>query len=177
MKKRYRERTAKAKALLGGKCVSCGSAEDLQFDHIDPSHKTATVTAIMSYRWSVVEAELEKCQLLCAACHKNKTCVDMKHTYKVDDKWTHTTCARCNKEYKIRRARLDTNTRRGAVNLCSKRCVGLWSTIGTGDVQGCGSVSGYFWCGPPTCRACKDAINAYTRERRRKKKEESARMD
>jgi hypothetical protein len=33
--KRYRMRMAKAKEILGGRCVICGKTDDLQIDHVD----------------------------------------------------------------------------------------------------------------------------------------------
>jgi hypothetical protein len=64
-------RRAAGVELLGGKCVECGSTEELEFDHVDPVQK-------ISHRiWSWADArrlaELAKCQLLCAGCHLEKT--------------------------------------------------------------------------------------------------------
>lgn len=39
-----RARLAKAMEKLGGRCESCGSKDSLQFDHIDPSTKSANVS-------------------------------------------------------------------------------------------------------------------------------------
>lgn len=52
-------------------CVSCGSIEKLELDHINPEEK-------ISHRiWSWTESkrieELKKCQILCHLCHKTKT--------------------------------------------------------------------------------------------------------
>lgn len=58
----------------GGKCVQCGSKKKLEFDHIDRATKTAPSShAIWSRRETHIEEELKKCQLLCKACHINKT--------------------------------------------------------------------------------------------------------
>jgi hypothetical protein len=63
-------------SLLGGKCMRCGFDEHpaaLQFHHRDPSAKLFSVSAsvFMSKRYSQteIEAEIEKCDLLCANCH------------------------------------------------------------------------------------------------------------
>jgi len=72
-RKAYTERrVAKAKEYLGGKCVECGSANDLHFHHMDPSTKKAEIsTAIRRECWSWVRLvdELDKCVLLCNGCH------------------------------------------------------------------------------------------------------------
>lgn len=70
---RYHRRRATAIKLLGGECAVCGSAEDLEIDHIDPTTKTMD----LGHFWSVSEArykaELAKCQLLCGPHHNDKT--------------------------------------------------------------------------------------------------------
>lgn len=67
----YAARRAKALEMLGGKCVKCEATEDLELDHIDPA--TKFTHRIFSYSWAKIEAELKKCQLLCAPCHFEKT--------------------------------------------------------------------------------------------------------
>jgi len=41
---RYHERIGEALDILGGKCIKCGSLENLEFDHIDPSSKLFTIS-------------------------------------------------------------------------------------------------------------------------------------
>ena len=69
-----RESRLKRKAImiemLGGKCVDCGTTENLQFDHIDPSKKSFNIACVLSER---MLAELEKCELRCGDCHLEKT--------------------------------------------------------------------------------------------------------
>ena len=55
---------------LGGKCVKCGSESNLEFDHIDPSTKDFSIMRL--WHCKNVYAELDKCQLLCNKCHKEK---------------------------------------------------------------------------------------------------------
>lgn len=57
--------------FLGKTCVRCGSAEQLELDHIDP----ATKISHYIWSWSSVrrEAELLKCQVLCRTCHQVKS--------------------------------------------------------------------------------------------------------
>ncbi len=68
----YRKRKKEAMARLGGKCSVCGTEENLEFDHIDPSTKTANLTHIVKGA-PRREAEIKHCQLLCKPCHAEKT--------------------------------------------------------------------------------------------------------
>jgi hypothetical protein len=67
-------RRAQAIEQLGGKCVVCGSTDDLEFDHIDASTVDRRIRGSL---WTVSEerlqAELAKCQLLCHKHHREKT--------------------------------------------------------------------------------------------------------
>ena len=63
---------------MGGKCVECGSTETLEFDHIDPSTKSFNISGGYHKPREVLEEELSKCQLLCKACHIEKTKKDNK---------------------------------------------------------------------------------------------------
>ena len=57
-------------------CSVCGynkCADALEFDHIDRSQKSFGLNAAPSYSWEKVLAEIEKCVLLCANCHREKT--------------------------------------------------------------------------------------------------------
>lgn len=69
----YYKRRARLIAVLGDRCVSCGSMHDLQFDHVDPSLKSFDIKDNMTASNPAVLAELAKCQLLCANCHLQKT--------------------------------------------------------------------------------------------------------
>ena len=62
--------------MLGGKCVSCGAIENLQFDHIDPTTKSFSIAK--KYICKAVFEEVRKCQLLCYNCHLEKTAEDYK---------------------------------------------------------------------------------------------------
>tara|TARA_B100002019_G_C21102389_1_gene514211 strand:+ start:82 stop:807 length:726 start_codon:yes stop_codon:yes gene_type:complete len=62
---------------MGGQCVSCGTTDNLEFDHINPLDKSLNITNKLTlknaYQLEEVLEELNKCQLLCEQCHKNKT--------------------------------------------------------------------------------------------------------
>src|SRR4051812_19676191 len=61
---------------LGGLCVRCGTAEALQFDHIDPATKVFVIANGWKKKRDLFWAEVAKCQLLCHRCHSIKTCAD-----------------------------------------------------------------------------------------------------
>ncbi len=81
MKARWGERRAKAIAYLGGKCVRCGTADLLEFDHIDPETKEASIAKASSWSEYRFYLELDKCQLLCKDCHKKKTIENGEHLH------------------------------------------------------------------------------------------------
>ncbi len=58
---------------LGGKCVKCGATERLEFDHIKREGKKYSIASKLSYKFDYLKEELDKCQLLCAPCHLDKT--------------------------------------------------------------------------------------------------------
>lgn len=55
----------------GKRCIQCGSYEDIQLDHKDPSQKVSH--RIWSWSLTRREAEIAKCQPLCRKCHRIKT--------------------------------------------------------------------------------------------------------
>jgi hypothetical protein len=62
--------------LLCHPCVDCGEADVvvLEFDHRDRSTKRAAVGSILNNRsWLIVEAEIAKCDVRCANCHRRRT--------------------------------------------------------------------------------------------------------
>ena len=57
-------------------CVDCGEADIrvLDFDHRDPSTKRANVSRMLrSFSWRTIEAEIAKCDVVCANCHRRRT--------------------------------------------------------------------------------------------------------
>jgi hypothetical protein len=56
----------------GGKCVACGYAkceQVLTFHHLDPSTKEFTIGGSHTLSFSRLQAEVDKCVLLCMNCH------------------------------------------------------------------------------------------------------------
>ena len=67
------------KYMEGKCCAHCGEDDIvvLEFDHIDPSTKKNSVANLLgqgSYTaWKTIKEEIDKCQILCANCHRRKT--------------------------------------------------------------------------------------------------------
>ena len=61
----------KTKWILEHGPCSCGSWDDLEVDHVDPSTKVSH--RIWCWTEAKRELELSKCQVLCNACHLKKT--------------------------------------------------------------------------------------------------------
>ena len=59
-------------------CVDCGESDVrvLEFDHRPGVEKHADVAAMVAAggRWSDIEAEIAKCEVRCANCHRRITC-------------------------------------------------------------------------------------------------------
>ena len=67
------EKKQRAINLLGGKCEICGYDKciaALDFHHIDPTKKDATLKELTVKRWVYIEKEIRKCKLLCSNCHR-----------------------------------------------------------------------------------------------------------
>jgi 5-methylcytosine-specific restriction endonuclease McrA len=99
---RYKAIRIKAIIHLGGKCIKCGSTDLLEFDHIDPSNKKYNVSEIWSTT-GIFWNELEKCQILCFSCHKEKTSLENI----VHNRWRYENhkcrCLECVTDYKLYR--------------------------------------------------------------------------
>jgi len=69
---RYRD---KINVLKNKPCVDCGnifSPRAMDFDHVR-GEKIATIAQMWSWPWDQVLLELEKCELVCANCHRVRT--------------------------------------------------------------------------------------------------------
>ncbi|KKM94799.1 hypothetical protein LCGC14_1194780 [marine sediment metagenome] len=70
-----RERKQKLVDILGGKCADCGYNEfldALEFDHV--RNKTVQIAPLISGgSWERVLEEAQKCELVCANCHRVRT--------------------------------------------------------------------------------------------------------
>lgn len=66
--------------LLLNPCVKCGETNPivLEMDHLrDKKYNVSEI--IFCHTWESVKKEMEKCQVLCANCHKKKTTKDFGH--------------------------------------------------------------------------------------------------
>jgi hypothetical protein len=58
-------------------CVDCGEVDPvvLEFDHIDPSTKNWDIANTIKdgLGWCTIEAEIAKCVVRCANCHRRRT--------------------------------------------------------------------------------------------------------
>ena len=74
--KRRRKIRLMAIEHAGGKCIKCGYnkyPEVLEFHHRDPSQKLFGIGQNgLTRSWERVKAEVEKCNLLCANCHREE---------------------------------------------------------------------------------------------------------
>ena len=77
---RYHARMQEGRDFLGNMCAACGETQGLEFDHIDPAQKSFTLTVEWSRAKEIWWAELQKCQLLCEACHLEKTVLEQRTT-------------------------------------------------------------------------------------------------
>lgn len=69
----HRKRKENAVAYKGGKCARCNGVFHYcvyDFHHRDPKNKSFNVKTMTRYKWERVQEELDKCDLLCANCHR-----------------------------------------------------------------------------------------------------------
>ncbi len=70
--RRYRVKIALVE-MLGGQCARCGWRGPLasyDLHHRDPAKKSFALGMIANRAWDVVKEEAQKCELLCANCHR-----------------------------------------------------------------------------------------------------------
>lgn len=70
---RARKRKEQAIEYLGGKCLDCGGVyvrDVYDFHHRDPAQKETPLNKMFKFSWKKVKSELDKCDLLCANCHR-----------------------------------------------------------------------------------------------------------
>ncbi|MGA8330445.1 MAG: hypothetical protein WB777_14250 [Mycobacterium sp.] len=59
-------------------CADCGyraHAEALEYDHLPGCEKVANISKLVTAcaTWEAIEAEIAKCELVCANCHRVRT--------------------------------------------------------------------------------------------------------
>lgn len=80
MLRRYHARRELMFERLGRACISCGSTDELEADHIDASTKSFPVAKLWSVSLVRFIEEIDKCQILCRPCHitKSRDCGDYR---------------------------------------------------------------------------------------------------
>lgn len=93
MRTRYATQRDYIITKLGGACKRCGSQENLEVDHVDWRTKEFNVGRLWADKqWHHLEAELEKCQLLCKSCHIEKSKWDVREqVVELGRSWRHGT--------------------------------------------------------------------------------------
>ena len=77
-KRRRQSHREKIRAYLAANpCVDCGEKDPvvLEFDHRDPSQKSFSIgeAGHRTWCWELIEAEIAKCEVRCANCHRRRT--------------------------------------------------------------------------------------------------------
>ena len=71
--RRWQQRKLDAVEYKGGSCEKCGYdkyPDVLEFHHLDPTEKEAAWNKMRLWNWKKITAELDKCSMLCANCHR-----------------------------------------------------------------------------------------------------------
>lgn len=72
--------------LRGHPCVDCGETDiiSLEFDHMDPRHKRLEIGSMVGhYSSAKIIAEMQKCEVRCANCHRKRTAVQRAWKYRL----------------------------------------------------------------------------------------------
>ncbi len=58
-------------------CIDCGEADAvcLEFDHVRGPKRGNIGTMLGDHSWETIEAEIAKCEVRCANCHRRRTAV------------------------------------------------------------------------------------------------------
>jgi 5-methylcytosine-specific restriction endonuclease McrA len=109
----FLQRRRRAWIAEHGPCKRCGSREDLQVDHVDPSTKAAPISSVWSWAEPRRLAELAKCQVLCGTCHLAKT-LDERPKTDHGRLWMYQKGCRCEPCREAKRGEMTRNRRRVA---------------------------------------------------------------
>ena len=73
VKNRIQKLKIMAVEYLGGKCIKCGYDKciwAMDFHHRNPKEKKYSIGTYFSRSWEKLKKELDKCDLVCANCHR-----------------------------------------------------------------------------------------------------------
>jgi len=81
---KLRERNARKvfEYLTNHCCINCGESDPivLEFDHRDRNDKIESVSQLIrNSSWKRIELEIQKCDVLCANCHRRKTAAEFNY--------------------------------------------------------------------------------------------------
>jgi len=69
--------------ILGSKCINCTETDPTVLCFHHTKDKERKINEIWGYRWSIIENEIKKCELLCCNCHNeyhfNKEIIDFSY--------------------------------------------------------------------------------------------------
>lgn len=70
-------------------CIGCGETDPLvlEFDHRDRDTKISSVSRLVNdcCSWETIQTEIDKCDILCANCHRRKTHKQLKFWKQIED--------------------------------------------------------------------------------------------
>lgn len=73
---RRREHRAYIQAAKSKPCADCGIEYPhwvMDFDHREDEEKATNVAWLVDYRLEIIQAEIDKCDVVCANCHRERT--------------------------------------------------------------------------------------------------------
>lgn len=83
-REKLRERNARRvfEYLKSHSCIHCGESDPivLEFDHRNSDDKIESVSILIrDSSWERIELEIQKCDVLCANCHRRKSAAEFKY--------------------------------------------------------------------------------------------------
>lgn len=82
--KYYHNKRKRIISELGGKCIVCGSTENLEFDHVNKNNKLFGISRRICNSYEHIKPEIDKCVILCRDCHIAKTKESMDNGTKIN---------------------------------------------------------------------------------------------